>query len=136
MRLSEFYKETTCYRNSIDHPNMLFLPNPSMNTTLSLQTPASKSHVSKSDPSFVLVSSDMQSVEKIKERISKISLVSEVIEVTGMYDLVIKIESSISRDVKDVIAKKIRNIDGVRTCLSLFGTDPNCSSEKNTEGRT
>ena len=102
-----------------------------MNIALSLQALASKSHShSKSDPSFVLVSSDMQSIKKIKEKISKIPLVSEVIDVAGMYDLVVKIESDSSKEIKDVIANKIRNVDGVRTCLSLFGIDPNYSGDK------
>lgn len=97
-----------------------------MNTTLFLQSLTKKDHtVVKSDPSFVLVSSDSDKhTHKIIERISKIDLVSQVVQVEGMYDLVVKIDSNSIDKIKDVIANKIRHIDGVRTCLSLFGVYP------------
>lgn len=99
--------------------------------SLSLQSLASKEYsLNKPPPSFVLVSSDTQSTKEIKDQISKIPLVSEVIVVGGMYDLVIKIESESSNEIKDVIANKIRNVEGVRTCLSLFGIDPNYPVKK------
>ena len=91
----------------------------------SLQKLASKQHTNnKSNPSFVLISSDMSDNEKIKDEISKMPLVSDVIEVRGTYDLVVKIESDSSNEIKGIIGNKIRSVEGVRTCLSLFGFDP------------
>ena len=97
----------------------------------SLQKVASKQHThNKSNPSFVLISSDLSDNEKIKEEISKMPLVLDIIEVRGMYDLVVKIESDSNNEIKDIIANKIRNVEGVRTCLSLFGFDPRVHFEK------
>ena len=97
-----------------------------MSTTLFLQSLTKNDHiVTKSNPSFVLVSSDSDKhAHKIIEKISKIDLVSQVVQVEGMYDLVVRIESDSVDKIKDVIANKIRHIDGVRTCLSLFGVYP------------
>ena len=97
----------------------------------SLQKVASKQHThNKSNPSFVLISSDLSDNEKIKEEISKMPLVLDIIEVRGMYDLVVKIESDSNNEIKDIIANKIRNVEGVRTCLSLLGFDPRIHFDK------
>ena len=97
----------------------------------SLQKLTNKQHTNnKSNPSFVLISSDRSYNEKIKEEISKMSLVSDIIDVRGMYDLVIKIESDSNNEIKDIIANKIRKVEGVRTCLSLFGFDPRVHFDK------
>ena len=97
-----------------------------MSTTLFLQSlTKNDQHIAKSNPSFVLVISDSDKrTHKIIEKISKIDLVSQVVQVEGMYDLVVRIESDSVDKIKHVIANKIRHIDGVRTCLSLFGVYP------------
>ena len=97
----------------------------------SLQKVASKQHThNKSNPSFVLISSDLSDNEKIKEEISKMPLVLDIIEVRGMYDLVVKIESDSNNEIRGIIGNKIRNVEGVRTCLSLLGFDPRIHFDK------
>lgn len=80
--------------------------------------------VTSPDPTFVLISSDIKGVERIKKQISKIPVVSDLTEVAGMYDLIIRIESNSPSEIKDIIANKIRSIDDVRSCMSLFGIEP------------
>ena len=75
------------------------------------------------NPSFVLVSCDENSTEAVRKELESIPLV-KVNVVEGMYELVVKIESDSIQEIKNLIASKIRCINGVRTCLTLFGEDP------------
>ena len=104
------------------------LDNMNITSLLSLQ-PQKDNALSKLNPSFVLISSDRDNNHKIKDKISNIQNVSQVVQVEGMYDFVIRLESDSIDGVKEIIANKIRNIDGVRTCLSLLGDDPRYSQD-------
>ena len=44
---------------------------------------------------------------------------SDVKQVEGIYDVVIRLDSSSFDEIKKVIVEKIRTVDGVRTCLTL-----------------
>ena len=89
--------------------------------------------ITQSNPSFVLIGCDKREIGKIKKELSSISLVSKVVEVEGVYELVVKTESDSVYKIKNMIASKIRTINGVRTCLPLFGADPNYLAFRNKE---
>ena len=99
-----------------------------MNRKLLLKSSTTKkgtTAVAKSNPTFVLINSDNENyTHKIMAKISKIDSVSQVMQVEGMYDLVARIESDSVDKIKDIVGNKIRSIEGVRTCLSLFGVYP------------
>ena len=72
-------------------------------------------------PTFVLLSCEKNITESIIEKIKLISIVSYVKQVEGMYDIVIRLDSTSFEEIKKVIVEKIRIMDGVRTCITLEG---------------
>ncbi len=73
------------------------------------------------NPTFVLLSCEKNTIESIIEKIRLISIVSDVKQVEGMYDVVIRLDSNSFEEIKKVIVEKIRVMDGVRTCITLEG---------------
>ena len=73
------------------------------------------------NPTFVLLSCEKNAIESILKKIRVISIVSDVKQVEGMYDVVIRLDSTSFEEIKKVIVKKIRIMDGVRTCITLEG---------------
>lgn len=90
------------------------------------------SPVVKLHPSFILAVANTKNFKSLEEEILKIDLISQVVQVEGMYDLVIKIESDSIHEIKCVVAK-IQNIKSVRTCLLLFGIESNYLKNKGDE---
>ena len=84
----------------------------------------------RSCPSFVLLVCDHHATDSVMEKICSLSTVTSVRKVEGLYDLLVVIRSESTQRIKQTIADKIRTIDGVRTCLTLFGLDPTGSWKK------
>ena len=89
----------------------------------------------ESNTSFVLISLDIPKTKYVKELLSKIPLVSQVIDVRGMYDLVIKMESESNNAIKDAVVHQIRHMKGVRACIPLFGFNIKHSISKKDKDR-
>ena len=87
-------------------------------------------HDSRSCPSFVLLMCDHRAADSVMEKICSLSTVTSVRKVDGMYDLLVVMRSESTQRIRQTIADKIRTIDGVRTCLTLFGLDPTGSWKK------
>jgi len=57
--------------------------------------------------------------EVLKE-LKKIADVKEAYFVYGVYDIVAKVEAETMKELREVIASKIRGIDGVRSTLTMI----------------
>jgi DNA-binding Lrp family transcriptional regulator len=72
---------------------------------------------------FVLINCDLGSEEKIISELKSIKKVKETRGVFGAYDIVTKIEAPSSEMVKEIITSKIRQMDRIRSTLTLMGIE-------------
>ena len=71
---------------------------------------------------FVMVNSDLE-IESEQKAINKLKNVQGVIdvnEVTGVYDIVVKITSDTLESLKEIITHDIRTIDVIRSTMTLI----------------
>jgi len=69
---------------------------------------------------YVLVVCDLGSEEQIIEELKHLSDVKEVHEVIGAYDILVKLESSNEKNLRDTIIWKIRKLSRVHSTLTLM----------------
>jgi DNA-binding Lrp family transcriptional regulator len=71
---------------------------------------------------FVMVNCDLE-IESEQKAINKLKNVQGVIdvnEVTGVYDIVVKITSDTFESLKEIITRDIRTIDVIRSTMTLI----------------
>ena len=71
---------------------------------------------------FVMVNCDLE-IESEQKAINKLKNVQGVIdvnEVTGVYDIVVKITSDTLESLKEIITRDIRTIDVIRSTMKLI----------------
>jgi DNA-binding Lrp family transcriptional regulator len=71
---------------------------------------------------FVMVNCDLE-IESEQKAINKLKNVQGVIdvnEVTGVYDIVVKITSDTLESMKEIITRDIRTIDVIRSTMTLI----------------
>ena len=71
---------------------------------------------------FVMVNCDLE-IESEQKAINKLKNVPGVIdvnEVTGVYDIVVKITSDTLESLKEIITRDIRTIDIIRSTMTLI----------------
>ena len=69
---------------------------------------------------FVLINAELDSEKYIIEQLKKIECVTNVDNVYGVYDLVVKIESTTMEEVKNIISYNVRRINHVRSTLTMI----------------
>ncbi len=69
---------------------------------------------------YVLLNCDLGFEEDIISQLKTIDEVKEMKGVFGVYDLVAKVESDDVDKLRDVITRKIRKLDTIRTTLTLM----------------
>jgi len=69
---------------------------------------------------FVLINAELDSEKYIIEQLNKIEYVTNVDNVYGVYDLVVKIESKTMEEVKNIISYNVRRINHVRSTLTMI----------------
>ena len=57
------------------------------------------------------------------EKIRKIPEVVEVYRVFGVYDIIVKFSTNDKETIKEIIAWKIKNLDKIRSVLSMIVTE-------------
>ena len=57
------------------------------------------------------------------EKIRKIPEVVEVYRVFGVYDIIVKLSTNDKETIKEIIAWKIKNLDKIRSVLSMIVTE-------------
>lgn len=69
---------------------------------------------------FVLINTEMGSMEETLKALSKIDNVKEAYMVYGVYDIVAKVEAESMTKLKELVTWKIRRLDKVRSTLSMI----------------
>ena len=69
---------------------------------------------------FVLVNTEMGSMEETLNALMKIDNVKEAYMVYGVYDIVAKVEAESMTKLKELVTWKIRKLDKVRSTLSMI----------------
>lgn len=73
------------------------------------------------EPDVVYANEDGMS--RLKNNISCISGVTDVYELLGIYDLMVKIRGNSEEDLKLLVASQIKSLDGVSSALMHFIAD-------------
>jgi DNA-binding Lrp family transcriptional regulator len=71
---------------------------------------------------YVMVNCDLgiESEQKAINKLKNVSGVIDVSEVAGVYDIVVKVASDTFENLKETITRDIRNIDVVRSTMTLI----------------
>ena len=69
---------------------------------------------------FVLINTNMGSLEETMKDLNKISNVKEAHMVYGVYDIVAKVEAESMTRLKEIVTWKIRRLETVKSTLSMI----------------
>ncbi len=69
---------------------------------------------------FVLVQSEIGTVELLVQEIRKLEEVVEAYMVAGPYDIIVKIQAQKFEEVAKTVTEKLHKLAGVKTTLTLF----------------
>ena len=72
---------------------------------------------------YVLINCELGSENEVTEKIRKIPEVVEVYRVFGVYDIIVKFSTNDKETIKEIIAWKIKNLDKIRSVLSMIVTE-------------
>jgi DNA-binding Lrp family transcriptional regulator len=72
---------------------------------------------------YVLINCELGSENEVIEKIRKIPEVVEVYRVFGVYDIIVKFSTNDKETIKEIIAWKIKNLDKIRSVLSMIVTE-------------
>ncbi len=72
---------------------------------------------------FVLFNVGSGSEDKVLNEAKKIKGVQEVYVSYGVYDLLVKIKADSMEELKELVTHKLRNIENVRSTLTLILTE-------------
>ena len=73
--------------------------------------------------SYVLVTVELGSEEKVLKEVRDVPHVKECRRVYGTYDMIVKVEADSMDELKEVITWKIRRLPGVRSTLTTIVID-------------
>ena len=69
---------------------------------------------------YVLINCDLGSEDKIISDLRKLEHIKDAVGTFGAYDMVAKIEAETSEQLRETVTWKIRNMDKVRSTLTLM----------------
>jgi DNA-binding Lrp family transcriptional regulator len=69
---------------------------------------------------YILINYEIGAEQNIINKLKAVPGVIEASEVNGVYDIIIKITSDELRNLKDIITRRIRTIDTVRSIMTLI----------------
>ena len=92
-----------------------------LSNLLTILVPYNYCLLSDSCPSFVLLTCDDEKLNSIINELKNIPIVSDVLQVQGMYDVIVYLNTTSNNTVKENTRTKIRYINGVRSTLTLLG---------------
>ena len=72
---------------------------------------------------YILINCELGSENEVIEKVRKIQEVVEVYRIFGVYDIIVRISTSDKETIKEIIAWRIKNLDKVRSVLSLIVTE-------------
>ena len=69
---------------------------------------------------FVMINAELGSEKALIKELRSIEGVVEANEVYGVYDIVVKVDLPTMDKLKEVISRKIRGLNGVRSTLTMM----------------
>jgi len=69
---------------------------------------------------FVMINAELGSEKALVKELRSIEGVVEANEVYGVYDIVVKVDLPTMDKLKEVISRKIRGLNGVRSTLTMM----------------
>jgi DNA-binding Lrp family transcriptional regulator len=72
---------------------------------------------------YVLINCELGSENEVIEKIRKIPEVVEIYRLFGVYDIIVKFSTNDKETIKEIIAWKIKNLDKIRSVLSMIVTE-------------
>ena len=91
--------------------------------SLSVNQIKSQNNKIELNPSFVLIGCDQNMIDIITEKIQKIPTVTDVKLVSGMYEILVVLQSDSIHKIRQVITEKIKPLPGIKMSLALLGSD-------------
>ena len=76
----------------------------------------------KESMAWVLVNTELGEEDEILEQLKSIGGVTEAHSVYGVYDIITRVVAVNLETLKEIIADKIRNMEGVRSTLTMIVT--------------
>ena len=72
---------------------------------------------------YILIKIDLGAEQNVMEQLEKIEQVGKIDRTFGDYDMVVKIESENIEKIRDTISWKLKQLDKVRSTLTLVKKD-------------
>jgi DNA-binding Lrp family transcriptional regulator len=69
---------------------------------------------------FVLINAEMGAEAEVLKSLKDIKEVKEAHMVYGVYDIIARIETDAMQELKDVISRRIRPLDKIRSTLTMI----------------
>ena len=69
--------------------------------------------------SYVLISCEVGAEKSILAELKSLESVKEITGLFGSYDIIVKLEATSEEEIKDIIVLKIRNLQKIRTIVTL-----------------
>lgn len=73
---------------------------------------------------YILLNVEPGAEGKVLERLKSVSLVTEAFVSYGVYDLIIRLKADTMDQLKDVVSRRIRTTDQVRSTVTLILIEP------------
>ena len=70
--------------------------------------------------SYVLIVCEVGAAESILAELKSLESVKEISGLFGSYDIIVKLEATSEEEIKDIVVSKIRNLQQVRTIVTLI----------------
>ncbi len=80
---------------------------------------------------LVCISTSLDSVEEVAQELKACNEVKEVFLVSGVYDILAKVEGETLDDINNVINRRIRRLSKVHSTLSLLLLEPEKHAHEN-----
>ncbi len=68
---------------------------------------------------YILISCEVGTEESILVELKSLESVKEISGLFGSYDIIVKLEATSEEEIKDIVVSKIRNLQQVRTTVTL-----------------
>lgn len=69
---------------------------------------------------FILINSEVGAENEVLRDLKKIDGVREAHVVYGIYDIIAKLEADSLRKLRDIVSKRVRKLDKVRSTLTMI----------------
>lgn len=69
---------------------------------------------------YVLINTELGFIPEVLKAVKKIKEVKEAYSVFGVYDIVMKVEVESTHKLEEIVTRKVRRIDKVRSTITMI----------------